>query len=371
MNPSKWLWQLDKWPEFSYDKEAVTSLENRFAQGAGMVLGAFKHVTDADQTQFIIDVLSDEALKTSEIEGEYLNRDSIQASIRNNLGLQTDNRKIPPEEYGIATMMVKLYQSYAEPLTHETLFDWHLLLTNGRQDLNDIGRYRTHTDAMQIVSGRLDVPKVHYEAPPSHTMNTEMNQFIEWFNKVHTATVTMTPLVRAGMTHLYFLSIHPFEDGNGRIGRALAEKSIAMSLQQPALLSLSQTIQNHKKVYYTALESHNRTLNITDWLVYFGETILLAQENTLLLLDFTIEKGKFFGRYAAELNERQHKVIKRMFAEGYQGFQGGLSADNYIRISKTSPSTATRDLQDMIDKGILRKSGKRRGTRYWLNIKQY
>jgi Fic family protein len=264
-------------------------------------------------------------------------------------------------------MMVNLYQHFDKPLTHELLFKWHEMLTYGRRDLTDIGLYRTHTDPMQVVSGRIDKPTIHFEAPPSENMKQEMANFIEWYNNAHEKKKIL-PVALAGTAHIYFVSIHPFEDGNGRIGRAISEKSLAMSLGQPALTSLSQTIENTKKAYYSNLEIHNTTLDITNWLVYFGKTILEAQENTLKLIDFLIEKAKFFDRSKNIMNERQIKVVKRLFEAGFEGFKGGLSAENYVRITKTSASTATRDLKDMIDKAILVKTGTLKSTRYWLNI---
>lgn len=370
MTTLKWVWQLEEWPNFTYQSDEMSEIEKQFLQNSGMLIGAFQHVDADEKDNLIINIMSDEALKTSEIEGEHLNRDSIQASIRKNMGLETDNRKISPEEYGIATMMVDLYRTYSDNLTHDMLFKWHKLITNGRQDLKDIGKYRTHDDAMQIVSGRLDILKVHYEAPPSSKVWDEMDAFMRWFDKIHKNN-KINPLTRAGIAHFYFENIHPFEDGNGRIGRAIAEKSIAMSLNNPAFISLSQIIHQNKKAYYATLEAHNRTLEITDWLVYFGKTICKAQKHSQNMLDFTIEKGKFFGKYEKLMNERQLKAIRRMFAEGYLGFKGGLSANNYMKITQATASTATRDLQDLVENDILCRTGERRGTRYWLNIKGY
>lgn len=361
-----WNWKCKEWPLFSYRKEALEEIEQQFFQKSGMILGAVKHINDDEKNELIIDIMSDEALKTSEIEGEYLNRDSIQASIRKNLGIDTDRRKVPPAEFGIAEMMVDLYRNYQAPLTHDILFEWHNMITNGRRDLHDIGCYRTHDDEMQIVSGHVGKQRVHFEAPPSNTMAQEMNVFLKWFND---SAKMAAPLARAGMAHFHFINIHPFEDGNGRISRAISEKAIAQSIGHPALLSLSQTIQLKKKAYYATLEAHNTTCEITDWLIYFGQTVLVAQEHTLKMLDFLIEKAKFFDRYAHELNDRQLKVIRRMFEAGYEGFKGGLSAENYIKISETSSSTATRDLQHLTGKGIFLRTGERKGTRYWLNIK--
>ncbi len=366
-----WNWQLKKWPHFSYDKEALKELEYRFSQNRGTVLGVLKHVHETSKDDLLVEILSEEAIKTSEIEGEVLNRESVQSSIKRNLGLKADKRKIPPAEYGISEMMVDLYLNYDKPLSHKQLFQWHEMITNGRRDLTNIGCYRTHEDPMQVVSGRLYEPKVHFEAPPSKQVPKEMEQFISWFNALHNETEKegILPLAKAGIAHLYFVCIHPFEDGNGRIGRAIAEKSIALSINKPSLISLSHTIEANRKKYYNSLADNNTTLEITDWLVYFGQTILDAQENTLKRIDFLIEKTKFFDRYFSQINERQLKVIQRLFEAGHTGFEGGLSADNYKKIAKTSASTATRDLQDLIDKQILIKTGTLKHTRYFLNIK--
>ena len=368
-----WNWQQKIWPEFAYNIKDLRELEYQFLQNTGTVSGVLKHIKKDSKDDLLVEILSNEALKTSEIEGEILNRESVQSSIKKNLGLVTEQRKIPPAEYGISEMMVDLYMNYNKPLSHEQLFEWHKMLTNGRRDLTDIGRYRTHEDPMQVVSGRLDKPKVHFEAPPSNKIPNEMEQFIWWFNNIHNnnGDAEVLPLTKAGMSHLYFVSIHPFEDGNGRIGRAIAEKSIALSIHQPTLLSLSHTIEAHKKDYYHSLEEHNTTLEITDWLIYFGKTILDAQQDTLKRIDFIIEKTKFFDRFSHQLNERQLKVIKRVFKAGHTGFKGGLSADNYTRIAKTSASTATRDLKDLVEKQILIKRGTLKSTRYTLDTKSF
>ena len=355
---------------FPYDKEALISLEHAFSKKCGTIVGVLKHTKDKDRADLLVDILSNEAIKTSEIEGEYLDRDSVQSSIKKNLGLSVDKQKIPPAEYGIAEMMVDLYLHFDQPLKHTTLFEWHKMITNGRRDLTDIGCYRTHENPMQVVSGRLDRPHVHFEAPPSKNMPDEMEVFIHWFYTIHNDKdpSNILPLTKAGLTHLYFVSIHPFEDGNGRIARALAEKSIALSINQPSLISLSHTIQNNKKAYYTSLENNNKTLEITDWLVYFGQTIIDAQEDTLQQIEFLIEKTKFFDHFSSQFNERQLKVINRIFKAGHTGFTGGLSANNYQKIAKTSTSTATRDLADLVQKNILIKTGTLKSTRYSLNF---
>lgn len=357
-----WNWKHQDWPQFAYDKEALAPLEAQFQRQSGVVVGALKHVSDDQKDDLIVDLISTEAVKTSEIEGEILNRDSVQASIKRNFGLETPNRKVTPAEQGIAEMMTSLYKSYEEPLSHSGLYQWHKMLTSGRSDLSDIGRYRTHEEPMQIISGADYAQKVHFEAPSSPQVKAEMDGFLEWFNH----SQALPPITRGGIAHLYFASIHPFEDGNGRIGRAIAEKALSQSLGQPTLLALSHAIQAEKKAYYDTLERHNKDPEITGWLVYFGETIRKAQSYSLSLIEFLIAKTKLYDRLRGQLNERQEKVIARLFKAGLEGFKGGLNAENYIAITGTSRPTATRDLADLVKKGALIRTGERRYARYWL-----
>lgn len=369
MYSKNWNWKHPKWSNFTFDTKVLQALELSFSQNTGIVLGMLKHIKTTEKDEFLVHILSNEALQSSEIEGEFLDRESVQFSIKRNLGLITDKQKVLPAEFGIAEMRVDVYKNFHRPIEHQQLFEWHKMLTNGRRDLSDIGKYRTHLDPMQVVSGRLDKPTVHFEAPPSTTIQQEMDEFVHWFNRHHcTDTSEISPLAKAGIAHFYFVTIHPFEDGNGRIGRAIAEKSIALSMGKPALLLLSQTINNNKKEYYASLEKHNTTLDITDWLVYFGNTIIKAQQNTLKELEFLIQKTRFFDTYSSQINARQLKVIQRLFKEGYTGFVGGLSANNYIKIAKTSASTATRDLKELVDKKIFTKTGSLKSTRYALNL---
>jgi Fic family protein len=365
----KWNWQHKDWPEFKYDSAALSELENRFLQQSGMLQGTLRHVGEDDKSRLTVDLMSTEAISTSEIEGEILNRDSVQSSIRRNFGLDSDDRRILPAEQGIAEMMVDLYRTFGEPLTHPKLFTWHEMLTRGRRDLTDVGLYRAHEEAMQVVSGAIHDPTIHFEAPPSKEMRKEMDRYIDWFNgSGPDAEHPLPALTRAGIAHLYFVCIHPFEDGNGRIGRAISEMAFSQGLGQPTLLALSYTINNAKKAYYRNLELSNKDLEITDWLLYFASTVLDAQTYSQRLIDFLIAKIRLYDRLRGQLNERQDKVIVRMFREGLEGFEGGLSAENYISITGTSRATATRDLQDLVEKGALMRTGERRHTRYWLNI---
>ena len=364
-----WNWEQPDWPHFTYDKAALAPLEQKFLLGTGEFVGAFKHVGAGDRDLLRIELISDEALKTSEIEGELLNRDSVQSSLRHQFGLGPDQAGIRPAERGIAEMMADLYKGFAQPLTHETLHAWHRMLLADDRSIKVIGAYRTHEDPMEVVSGPLHKRNVHFVAPPSSRVAAEMEAFVAWFNRTAPNGATPLPaLERAALAHLYFVSIHPFEDGNGRIGRALAEKSLAQNLGQPSLIALAYTIERKRKDYYAALEHNNKELVVDGWMTYFANTVIEAQQTTNRRVDFYVAKTRFYERLRDKLNERQDKIIARMFREGIDGFKGGLSADNYIRITGTSRATATRDLQDLVEKGALTKTGELRHTRYHLNL---
>jgi Fic family protein len=266
-------------------------------------------------------------------------------------------------------MMIDLFRNFAAPLTDRTLSDWHSMLMSGDKSIRVIGGYRAHSEPMQVVSGPIHKRTVHFEAPPSDRMAGEMKRFIAWFNATAPGGRNPLPaLTRAALAHLYFVCIHPFEDGNGRIGRALAEKALAQSLGQPSLIALAYTIERRRKDYYAALERNNKDLEITGWMRYFANTVLEAQNNTIRRVEFYVAKAKFYQRFQGALNERQAKAIARMFREGIDGFRGGLSAENYISITRASRATATRDLQDLVGKGALTRTGERRHTRYHLNL---
>jgi Fic family protein len=326
-----------------------------------------------EHSQLMVELMSGEAVTTSAIEGETLNRASVQSSILRQLGFTSaDQRRVMPAEQGIAEMMVDLYRSAAQPLTDEMLFGWHRMVTAGRRDLADVGRYRTSPEPMQVISGPIGAPSLHFEAPPSRKVPAEMKRYIAWFNR--TAPDGKEPLsaiARAGIAHLYFESIHPFEDGNGRVGRALAEKVISRSFGQPVMISLATAILAHQKSYYAALEKANRQNEVTEWLAWFAGIALEAQQRSTALVEFTIAKTKLLDRLRGQINERQQKALLRMFHEGPEGFKGGLSAGNYSTITGASPATTTRDLVDLVEKGALLRTGERKHARYTLNSNRF
>lgn len=365
-----WNWQQEAWPQFTWDQRKLVRAEALFIESAGVLIGTSKHLDATERKLLTIELMSHEAVDTSAIEGEPLDRDSVQSSIRRHLGLGSDHRRASPAEAGIAEMMVDLYEQASVPLTEATLFRWHQLITNGRTDLHDIGCYRTHADPMQIVSGALHAPKVHFEAPPSARVASEMQRFWGWLKRsASTGEKPLPAVTRAGIAHLWFESIHPFEDGNGRVGRAISEKVLAQGLAAPVITGMASTLLQHRKTYYAELERAHRELEITGWLLWFAAKTIEAQQRTLRQVEFIIEKSRLFARLGDQINPRQEKALLRMFAAGAEGFLGGLSAANYMKITAAPPATATRDLAALVAIGALTRIGSNKATRYHLDAK--
>lgn len=268
-------------------------------------------------------------------------------------------------ENGVADLMCNVYKEYESELTHETLYYWHSLLFQSGANLDCVGKYRSHTDPMQIVSNKYGDSKVFFEAPPSSKIYDEMERFIQWFNH---SKDNYSPLARASIVHLYFENIHPFEDGNGRIGRALVEKALSQSLGNPTLITISKIIEENKREYYEALGECNSNLDASSWVTFFSNLIIESQKYSIEALEFLVSKSKLMHSLDGKINPRQEKTLIRIFDAGLEGFKGGLSAENYITITKASRATATRDLSDLVSKKALFKTGSLRHTRYWLNI---
>ncbi len=361
----KYNWQQAQWPEFKYNVSGLEKDLFCFVDLSGQVSGVLKGLDDDVQWETIVDMMIAEAIKSSEIEGEYLSRPDVTSSIRKCLGLQSDINDVrDPASQGIAELMVDSRNHWMDDLSQEKLFEWHRMLMKGTSRI-EVGGWRTHAEDMQVVSSAAaGTQKVLYTASPSVRVPVLMDSFINWFN----ASVGESPLgpVYAAIAHLYFESIHPFEDGNGRIGRVLAEKALSRGLGRPVLLSLSRTINAHRSEYYAMLGEAQCTLEVTPWVKWVVKIVLEAQRNTYDLVNFSLKKTKFFDRYASDLNQRQLRVIQRMLKEGLTGFEGGMNAKKYMALTKVSKATATRDLQELVEKKIFSPIGDGRSTRYEL-----
>lgn len=365
-------WQKPDWPHFRYKLSDIQESLFSIAENTGLIKGQLAHLSKELQIEAMINHMVEEAVKTSEIEGEYISRPDIRSSIKNKLGLSPEIVKIHDKRaQGVAELMLDVRNSFDTPLTEEKLFDWHLMLLSSAPNPKlRVGCWRTHEEPMQVVSGYHEKRVVHYEAPPSHEVPKEMEKFIFWFNDTapnQPNAIKIAP-VRAAIAHLYFESIHPFEDGNGRIGRAIAEKALSQGFGYPSILSLSQAIEADKKAYYSALNIASKTNEITAWIQYFVDVIKLAQTEVDSQINFIIKKSTFFDAFKDRLNERELKIVQRMMQAGLAGFEGGMSTKKYMVIANTSKATATRDLQHLVAINVFKQMGSGPSVRYELNL---
>jgi len=362
----KYNWQLPDWPGFRYELAEIEGSLLDFVDRAGLVSGSVQALPESEQNNAIADQMIVEALKTSEIEGEVLSRPDVASSIRNGLGLNSPHHPVRDRaSAGAAELMLAVRSNWGGDLSDAVLLDWHRALMQGANNVT-VGKWRSHVEPMQVVELTLGEPNVLYEAPPSAIVPAEMKGFVEWFNASR-GQIRHAP-IRAGLAHLYFESVHPFEDGNGRIGRALAEKALFQGMGRPLLLSLSQAIEADKSSYYASLQRAQCSNEVTDWLRYFVKMLLRALDDAQSRIEFVLKKTAFFDRYREALSERQLKVVRRMLDAGPSGFEGGVNASKYQRLTGVSKPTATRDLQELMQQGVLSSIGGGRSTRYELNL---
>ena len=362
-------WQQSDWPKFRYDLSGIEEILLTFAERTGRASGLLKGLTADAQVEATIEMMVVEALKTSAIEGELLSRKDVMSSIRHNLGMESGPATGDKRAKGAAALMIDVRNSFATSLSEPKLFEWHRMIMAGHRRIA-AGQWRTHAEPMQVVSGPVGHERVHFEAPPSTTVPEEMTRFIQWFNDTAPGgkQEIRKAAVRSAVAHLYFEAIHPFEDGNGRIGRALSEKALSQGLGRPALLSLSRAIEANRKQYYEALQEGQQSNEITPWVSWFVHMVLEAQIQAEEQIEFTLKKTRLFDRWRDQLNDRQLQTLRRMLDEGPTGFEGGMSAKKYMTITEASKATATRDLQDLADKGIVVPAGGGRSIHYKINL---
>lgn len=352
----RYNWEHPNWPNFEYLREHLEPKLYAYAKDAGRIVGILKGLDVELASSATVDRMVDEALSTSRIEGEYFTEHDIRSSIHKYLHPETPGEHIyDAKALGIAKLMTVLHSTYNKDLSEATLFAWHSILFEHKSYayLNR-GAWRNTSEPMQIVSGPIGNEKVYFEAPPSNRLPEEMSRFIQWFNLERTKLLPGP--IRAGIAHLYFESIHPFEDGNGRIGRAISELVLSQDMGCPCAFSLSKAIQQTQKKYYSMLAANSSyTLDITEWLNYFMDVVICALEESKADIEFVLLKAAFWRRYEDKVNTRQDRVVKRMFQEGRSGFKGGVNARKYMQIAGCSKATATRDLNDLLKLGALSK----------------
>ncbi len=369
----RWIWQKPGWPDFRYDKSALEDRELAFRINSERLAGSFDALPMASQEDATIDLMLSEAIKTSAIEGEDLDRESVRSSLLSLITSDTLPDNADQKAAGAASLLVDVRKNWRSYLTGELLGKWQsMAVTEQRYTSILRGTYRNDPSPMQIVSGPYGREKVHYEAPPAIQVPDEMAKLIEWYNQTNplSGDKTILGIARAGIAHLWFEVIHPFDDGNGRVGRAIADHALSQSLGYPTTACLATAIEADKKDYYLQLEKASRgSLDVNVWLDYFADTIIKAQEIAREEVDFVLAKARFYEAYGDQLNERQTKMVSRVFAEGRKGFEGGITTKKYEAITRCPNRTASRDLSDLVAKGIvIPLPGGGRKTRYELTI---
>jgi len=362
-----WIWQRRNWPAFTYDAGVLLADIGAVSRLAGRLDTIYRTLNNEEQMTVQEQVLADDAMETSAIEGEILRRSSVRASIRRRLGLSGDSEDYDAQADGLVSVLLDARNKQHQSLTKERLCGWHAaLFPAGYSGMTKIrvGHYRGEEE-MQIVSGPFGRETVHYIAPPRKILSKEMDQFLFWVN----GTNEEEPLIKAGIAHLWFIMIHPFDDGNGRIGRAITDYQLAGNY--PAVMQLasfSKHISIDKKSYYRTLEIAGKDgLDITGWLRWFLQTLKAAINESEWVVKRVILKADFWQQHKnTSLNSRQHKVINRLLDAG-ERFEGGMTTRKYAGMTKCSKVTASRDLSDLVEKYILQNCpGKGRNTSYEL-----
>jgi Fic family protein len=352
-----WIWQQSDWPNFRYDKRMLEDRDNEFRISSERLAGRFEALPVAYQKDATIDLMLSEAIKTSAIEGEELDRESVRSSLLSLITSDTLPDTSDQKAAGAASLLVDVRKNWQAPLTHELLGKWQSMAVPEQRYTSILrGAYRNDPTPMQIVSGPYGREKVHYEAPPAAQVPDEMARLIDWYN--HSSPVSgdqeIPGIARAGVAHLWFESIHPFDDGNGRVGREIADHALSQYLGYPTTACLATAIEADRKSYYLQLEKASRgSLDINAWLDYFSDTVNEAQEIAREEVDFVLAKTRFYETYGDQLNDRQARMVSRVFAEGRKGFEGGITTKKYEAITRCPNRTASRDLSDLVAKGII------------------
>ncbi|KGK81657.1 cell division protein Fic [Stutzerimonas degradans] len=369
MNDPLWIWQQPDWPQFSWQAEALAPLLRACGQAQGRLLGMLGAVGSDTEVQSSLDAMLQNIVTSSAIEGEQLNVGSVRSSLARRLGLNEEGRTTSRSE-GLAELLLDATRVHQEPLDARRLFNWHRWLFPTDDQLLarplHIGKLRGD-EPMQVVSGRIDRPTVHFEATPLSGLEAQLADFLAWFDSSR-SDASLDPFLRAGIAHFWFVTLHPFDDGNGRITRAITDLALAQGEQQAIrFYAMSASILDDRTGYYRILEASQKgTLDITAWLQWFLKTLLNSLEQALARIDRVLVKARFWQAHRSQtLSAEQIKVLNRLLDGGERGFENGISAGQYQAVAKVSKATATRHLSDLLEKGCIeRLPGGGRSTRY-------
>ncbi|MEO1830536.1 MAG: Fic family protein [Pseudomonas sp.] len=369
MSGVEWIWQRPEWPAFTWQADALAAPLRACVQAQGTLLGMAGAVDRADELHGQLDTLLQNIITSSAIEGETLNVASVRSSLARRLGLEPDSKPSPRSE-GAAELLLDATRNVAQPLTLERLLGWHQqLFPDDALPLHGamhVGGLRGD-EPMQVVSGRLDRPRVHFEAPPRAGLEAQLERFLQWFADSR-ADAGLDPLLRAGIAHFWFVTLHPFDDGNGRLTRAITDLALAQADGQAIrLYAMSASILDDRSGYYRVLEASQKGgLDITDWLQWFLATLLDSLQQAIARIERLLAKARFWQRHRdVVFSPEQTKVLNRLLDGGERGFADGISASQYQAVAKVSKATATRHLADLLEKGCIEKlPGGGRSTRY-------
>ena len=371
----RWIWQLPDWPALDFDAQRVQALLASVRQSQGVLLGKAEAIGLEGLQPHIRDSLTQEALTTSAIEGEKLDPESVRSSVARRLGLDTSGAPIREGRRNIEGLIDVLQDATLNtdsPLTLERLCSWHgALFPTGFSGMHRIDVGALRSVPMEIVSGAVGHSKVHYAAPPADGLTEQMDEFLTWFNQTQpkVGTHPMDGLVRAAVSHLWFETLHPFDDGNGRIGRAILQLALGQDMGQPGrIVTLSRQIESCKDSYYSQLEraQRSKSMDVTSWVGWMLEQVALASEFANRTIDSAIQRIRFQSQMAlVSLNERQQKTMKKLLDAGPKGYEGGMTTRKHERIAQTSTPTAARDLIELERLGLLTRYGDGRSTRYY------
>ncbi|MFA7891877.1 Fic family protein [Pseudomonas putida] len=370
MNDPQWIWQQPGWPGFTWQTETLAPLLRACSQAQGRLLGMLDAIGHDTEVQSSLDAMLQNIITSSAIEGEQLNVGSVRSSLARRLGLDEESQSATPRSEGLAALLLDATQGYEQTLDTERLFTWHrwLFPSDGlllARPLH-IGTLRGD-EPMQVVSGRIDRPTVHFEAPARTGLETQLADFLAWFERSR-SDASLDPFLRAGIAHLWFVTLHPFDDGNGRLTRALTDLALAQGERQAIrFYAMSASILDDRAGYYRILEASQKGgLDITRWLYWFLTTLLNSLEKALVRIDRVLAKARFWQAHRGQrLSAEQVKVLNRLLDGGERGFEQGISAAQYQAVAKVSKATATRHLSDLLEKGCIeRLPGGGRSTRY-------
>ena len=366
-----WIWQRPEWPEFRWDSARLAQPLAAARKAQGELLGMGRLLDPDSDMLAQLEVLTSEGVATSAIEGEQFDPKAVRSSLARRLGLPTAGLPAPPRSVeGLVDVLIDATRKLDKPLTVRMLANWQAaLFPTGRSGISKIrvGKLRG-TAPMRIISGPIDRQRIHYEAPPRKGLEREVKRFLDWFNE---RQADVDGLLRAGVAHAWFELIHPFEDGNGRVGRALLDRALAQDENRSTrLYSLSARFMAARNDYYDALQALSAgTLDATDWLRWFLDQVVGACTESAQTVERVLEKARFWMRHGQSgLNARQNKALNALLDAGPGGFAGGMTNKKYAHINRVSPATAQRDLSELAARGILRAYGAGRSVRYELVI---